>query len=86
MEKIDVKLLEGLTFRTSEPKKVKKDGVEKTQYIPVERPLKPDDVLDWKDMVEDVIVVVKDGKKHRIPKDPAKRAALKKKEEDKEKK
>lgn len=68
-KQIDAKLLEGLTFSTSEGKKIKKDGKDKTQYIPVERPLKPDDVLDWKDLGDySVSIVTKDGQKYRVQK------------------
>lgn len=65
---IDAKFLDGLTFSTSEAKKVKKDGQEKTQYIPVERPLRPGDVIDWKDLGDSVTIVTADGKKYSVDK------------------
>lgn len=83
-KQIDAKLLEGLTFRTSEPRKIKKDGLDKIQHIPVERPLKPENVLDWKDKEDAVVIVTADGQKYEVSKYPAKRAAARKKEETKE--
>lgn len=67
---IDAKFLKGLTYKTSEAKKSKDDnGKEKTAFIPVERALKPEDVLGWKDRGNTVVIVAKDGRKYRIEKE-----------------
>ena len=67
---IDAKLLKGLTYRTSEVKKTKDDnGKDKKTWMPVERPLKPEDVLDWKDRGGTVVIVAKDGRKYRVEKE-----------------
>lgn len=66
---IDARLLKGLTYRTSEVKKTKDDnGKEKRSWTPVERALKPEDVLDWKDRGGTVVIVAKDGRKYRVEK------------------
>lgn len=69
---IDAKYLKGLKFRTSEAKKVKENGADKTKYIPVERDLTQDDVLDWKDNGDSVTIVTKDGQKYGVSKSPDK--------------
>lgn len=70
MEEISVKLLKGLKFRTSDGREVvDENGKKKTKFIPVERALKPDDVLDWKDKGDAVVIVAKDGQKHRVSKE-----------------
>ena len=70
MEEINAKFLRGLTYKTSEAKKSKDDnGKEKTAFIPVERALKPEDVLDWKDRGDAVVIVAKDGRKYRVETD-----------------
>ncbi len=68
MAKFDQKWLEGLTYRSSEKKKAVKDGRPVTQNIPTERPLKTEDILDWKDVGDAVVIVAADGQKHKVPK------------------
>lgn len=72
-KQIDSKYLKGLKFRTSESKKVKEGGAEKTRFFPVERDLTQDDVLDWKDNGDSVVIVTKDGQKYNVSKTPEKR-------------
>jgi len=66
---INAKLLEGLIFRTTVEKKVTgKDKKEKKIRQAVERPLTPDDVLEWKDKGDEVVIVTKDGQKYTVSK------------------
>lgn len=71
-KQIDAKYLKGLKFRTSEEKVVTEDGRKVKKYVPVERDLTPDDVLDWKDYGDDVVIVTADGQKHVVSKNPKK--------------
>lgn len=66
-ESIDKKLLEGLVFKSSKPKK----GDNGTVNVPTERPLTPADVLDWKDNGAAVVIVTADGQKHTVAKKAA---------------
>lgn len=69
-EPINAKWLRGLKFKTSEGRvAVDENGKKKTKFIPVERALKPEDVLDWKDVGNAVVIVAKDGQKHRVEKE-----------------
>lgn len=63
-EAIDKKLLEGLVYKSSKPKKTE----EGTVHVPTERPLQPGDVLDWKDNGNTVTIVAGDGQKHVVKK------------------
>lgn len=65
---IDEKYLKGLKFSSSEGKKVKGENGDKIKHTPVERDLKPADVLDWKDNGESVTIVTADGRKHVVGK------------------
>lgn len=58
-EKIDKKYLAGLKYR---------DSVPHVEYTPRERDLTPDDVLDWLDKGDCVVVVTADGQKYTVPK------------------
>jgi hypothetical protein len=65
---IGEKLLEGLVYRSAEKKEqAGKDGKKKIN-VPIERPLEPSDVLDWKDYGDYVVIVAADGQKHRVEK------------------
>ncbi len=76
MEEIIGKLLKGLKFRTSEGREiVDENGKKKTKFIPIERALKPGDVLSWKDKGDVVVIVAKDGTKHTVAKEAAEDAA-----------
>lgn len=72
MEPIDKKYLAGLTFKGSKPAKGEEGKVEHRRF---ERALKPDDVLDWKDKGDTVVIVAADGRKHTVEKKAAKEAA-----------
>ncbi len=74
MARVELKHLEGLTFRTSEKKEVTEDGQKKTRYIPIERPLAVDDLLSERDDGDTFHIVTKDGRKYDVPKVPAKAA------------
>ncbi len=65
-QKIDAKYLEGLKFRGAEIKKVKTDAGDKEKSVPFERDLTADDVLDWKDKGDSVVIVTADGQKHTV--------------------
>lgn len=68
-EQIDKKLLAGLKFRTSEAVEVKgEDGRPGKKFIPKERTLALDDVLDWKDCGDSVVIVTADGQKYTVSK------------------
>lgn len=72
MEKIDAKYLKGAKYKTSEGRKVNEDGRETTKYAVVERPMRQDDVLDWKDNGGNIVMVTADGQKLTVAKAPAK--------------
>jgi hypothetical protein len=65
---IDKKWLEGTAFRYSESEEVVKDGRKTKQYVLKERPLTPDDVLDWKETADTVVFVTGDGQKITVDK------------------
>lgn len=67
-EKIDWKLLKGLKYKTSEGKRVNEDGRNVMKYAPVERPMRPEDVLSWKDNGQTVTMVTADGQKLTVEK------------------
>lgn len=67
-KKLDQKWLEGLKFHYAEKNMVEKNGRKTLQATPKERPLKEDDILDWKDYGDKVVIVSKDGMKHRVVK------------------
>lgn len=68
MEDLDPKYLKGLTFTTSQAKKIKGEDGEKTKWTPVERDLTLDDVLDWNETDDSVTLVTADGKKYVVKK------------------
>lgn len=65
-KKLDPKYLKGLKFRNSEGKAVEEDGRKMMKYSPAERALRPDDVLDWKDYGDRVVIVTADGQKATV--------------------
>ncbi len=67
-EGLNPKYLKGILFRTSEAKKVNENNVEKLRYTPVERDLTVNDVLNYKDNGNVLIIVTKDGQKYTISK------------------
>jgi len=64
-------LISGLRFLSSK-KTSTEDGI---RYLPTERALHPDDVLDWVDRGEDVVIVAADGRKHVVVKEAGNTAA-----------
>ena len=68
MANVEQKHLKGLTYKTSKPTKGE-DG--RIKYIPTERALKLDDLLDQRDGGDYFTVVAKDGRKHVVPREPA---------------
>lgn len=68
MAKIDPRFLKGLKFHGSEGKEIEENGRRKMAYHPIERDVIPDDVLDWKDYGDKVVVVIADGRKYDVPK------------------
>jgi len=73
MANVEQKHLEGLKFRTSEPKIIKENGIEKTRYIPVERPLTLDDIMSQRDVGDCFVIATLDGRKYTIPKEKEKK-------------
>ncbi len=67
-EKIDRKYLIGLKFKASEGRTVTKDGRDVIEYVTVERALKPEDVIGWRDTGPEIIIVTADGHKSTISK------------------
>ena len=71
MAEAEQKHLAGLTFRTSEKKKIKGDeGEVAEKYVASERKLLVADILSQKDNGDSFTVVTKDGKKYTVPKTP----------------
>lgn len=68
MAKIKETYLTGLTFKSSKP--VKGEG-DKITHQATERALRPDDVLNWTDQGETVVIVAADGRKYRVVKKEA---------------
>ena len=66
-EAIDKKFLAGLKYRSSKPVKTE-DGV---RHQATERALRPEDVLDWKDLGATVVIVTADGQKITVDKKAA---------------
>lgn len=67
MAEIDKKLLAGLTYRDAERKEVVQEGRRVVVSTPRERPLRPADVLSWRDAGDGTVVLVAaDGRKHTV--------------------
>ncbi|MEA5113027.1 MAG: hypothetical protein VB050_03285 [Geobacteraceae bacterium] len=64
---IDPKWLKGLVYRTTT---VQKGEQGEKRIVPVVRDLAPDDVLDWADKGDVIVIVTADGKKHQVEKNP----------------
>jgi hypothetical protein len=76
-QKFDPKWLEGLKFHYANKKIVEKNGRKTLQAIPMERPLKEEDLLElpngersWRDLGDKVVIVTKDGRKYTVEKNP----------------
>ncbi|TAN61055.1 hypothetical protein EPN18_07410 [bacterium] len=67
-EKIDAKYLKGLRFRGSEGKNVNEDGRTVIKYAPVERAMRVEDVLNWRDAGSAIVLVTTDGQKVTVSK------------------
>ncbi len=72
MAGINPKWLAGLKYHTSEKKEINKDGRKVAHYIPLERALTEADVLSYRIVGEEVVIVTKDGQKYRVPRGPEK--------------
>lgn len=68
MAQIDEKYLKGLKFTGAESEIVEVNGKKKTKWTPFKRPMKPQDVLAFKEKGDEVVIVAKDGKKHIVAK------------------
>lgn len=67
--KLDPKYLKGLKYKTSDAKEVEENGRKVKKFVPVERALKIEDVLNWRDAGDVVIIVTADGMKHTVEKE-----------------
>ena len=83
-KKLDPKWLEGLKFHTAETKIVEKNGRKTLQAIPIERPLKEEDILvrpdgslSFTDYPDKIVIATKDGKKYTVEKNPKPKAVPK---------
>lgn len=65
---INPKWLDGFVFRGAIPKEVEENGRKKMKYIPFERPLKPEDVMSFRDYGATVVIATKDGMKYTVAK------------------
>lgn len=65
---IDKKFLEGLTFRGATQEEVEEDGKTVLRSRPFSRDLTQDDVLDWVDNGDHVVMATADGRKYKVPK------------------
>jgi len=68
LEEIDINTKEKLVFYETEKTMVEKNGRKTLQAIRKSRPLKEEDVLNWKDYGDKVVIVTKNGKKYTIKK------------------
>ena len=73
-KKFDSKWLEGLKFHTADTKMVEKNGRKTLQAIPVEKPAKEEDILNWSDYGDKVVIALKDGMKYSVEKNPKPKA------------
>ena len=69
-KKFDAKWLEGLKFHYAEKNMVEKNGRKTLQAIAKQRPLREEDILNWKDYGDKVVIVTNDGKKYTVEKNP----------------
>jgi Tat protein secretion system quality control protein TatD with DNase activity len=80
-QKLDPKWLEGLKFHYAEKKMIEKNGRKTLQAIPMERPLKEEDIpiithgprkgeRNWTDYGDKVVIVTNNGKKYTVEKSP----------------
>ena len=68
--------LKGLTFRTNKAVEMKDEngkpvlvgGKPRMQYIPVERDLREEDVLNAREADGQMVIITKDGRKYRVEK------------------
>lgn len=86
MAEIKKEWLAGLTYRFADVKTVKDDGRPVKRSVPVERPLKAEDVIGVRECGDRVILVAADGRKHEVDPNAKKKAgeeaAAKKKAEE----
>ncbi len=74
-EPIDPKYLIGLQYTDVRTVKVKDEdtGKEKEKLQAFQRDLTVDDVRDWKDKGDHIVIVTADGKRHKVEKNPPKK-------------
>ena len=63
---LDPAYLDGLTFHGSERKKGKEG--ERDVHVPTKRPLRPEDVLSFRETATHIHIATADGKKHQVKK------------------
>ena len=66
--KIDPKYLKGLFYHDHIAKETIKEGRRRIEYEKIQRPLEVEDILSWKEYLEEIVFVTKDGRKYRFPK------------------
>ena len=64
---IDQKQLDGLVYRTAKRKEAADGSSRRSTYIPVERPLKTNDILSAAEHDGFTTIVTGDGRKYDIP-------------------
>ena len=66
---LDPKYLKGLTYRDAEERTIEAEGgIKKKKMYPREQELKLKHVLSWTDAGKELVIVSKDGRKHRVKK------------------
>lgn len=68
--KIEPRFLRGLKLHSSEGKEVEENGRKRMKFYPTERDVTPEDVISMKDYGDKVVLVIADGKKYEIEKNP----------------
>jgi len=63
IKQIDPDYIKGLKFHYAEKKMVEKDGKMTWEYKPLERALKPEDVIGSRDYGDRIVIVTADGQK-----------------------
>jgi hypothetical protein len=68
-KKIDPRWLKGLKYHSADTKIVEKNGRKTLQAIPTDRAATENDILNWKEYPDKIVIVLKDGMKYKINKD-----------------
>jgi len=72
MAQLEEKHLKGLMSTGATAGKAEVNGKKKVKWTPFKRPMKQADVLAFAERGGDIVIVGKDGAKHRVPKTGAK--------------